>query len=230
MRPSPSTIAREPLRPDVRLPVDRRDDVRARLEPVLGEDLRASRAIGASAKQASAMTSPTTSMRPGTPSARSVSATARRDRGAARLRRPRPGVLLRHRQVAAAQAPPRRARPGRVIARRLGARARRVRVTEDERPVGLFLLERAAIAGRIAVGVGGVEVEAVARLRQPELRVEDADSSGSQCWPVWSPTSSMPASRSAAPTGPDLMNCGRLPTTERTFTTARLQWPAARGR
>src|SRR4051812_18813919 len=27
----------------------------------------------------------------------------------------------------------------------------------------------------------------------------------------------MPASRSAAETGPDLMNCGRLPTTERTF-------------
>src|SRR3954449_5663719 len=27
----------------------------------------------------------------------------------------------------------------------------------------------------------------------------------------------MPASRSAAESGPDLMNCGRLPTTERTF-------------
>ena len=32
----------------------------------------------------------------------------------------------------------------------------------------------------------------------------------------------MPASRSAALTGPDLMNCGRFPTTDRTFTGARL--------
>src|SRR4051794_21330406 len=42
--------------------------------------------------------------------------------------------------------------------------------------------------------------------------------SGSQCWPVCSTASSMRASRSASDTGPDLMNCGRLPTTERTRT------------
>ena len=35
----------------------------------------------------------------------------------------------------------------------------------------------------------------------------------SQCCPVCRTTSSMPASRNASETGPDLMNCGRLPTT-----------------
>ena len=57
--------------------------------------------------------------------------------------------------------------------------------------------------------------------RAPRRR--PAESSRSQCWPVCSVTSSMPASRSATASGPDLMNCGRLPTTERTFTSARLQ-------
>jgi hypothetical protein len=35
----------------------------------------------------------------------------------------------------------------------------------------------------------------------------------------------MPALRSAELRGPDLMNCGRFPTTDRTFTGATLQWP-----
>ncbi len=56
---------------------------------------------------------------------------------------------------------------------RLGARARRVRVAEDERPVGPLLREHRSDRGPHRLGVGGVEVEPVARLGQPELVVED---------------------------------------------------------
>ena len=56
---------------------------------------------------------------------------------------------------------------------RLGARARRVRVAEDERPVGPLLREHRGDRGPHRLGVGGVEVEPVARLGQPELLVED---------------------------------------------------------
>src|SRR5260221_3783104 len=42
------------------------------------------------------------------------------------------------------------------------------------------------------------------------------DIAGSQCWPEWRTTSSIPASRGATERGADLMNWGRLPTTERT--------------
>ena len=50
---------------------------------------------------------------------------------------------------------------------------RRVRVAEDERPVGPLLLERGCDRRPHRLGVGGVQVEPVARLGQPELRVED---------------------------------------------------------
>ena len=104
--PEPVDDAREPLRLDVRLAVDRRDDVRARLEPEPARIRERSRAIGAKRKHASAITSPTTSIRPPTPSARSVSRRALV--GAEEQRRDPvdrdPVALLRHREVAAAQA------------------------------------------------------------------------------------------------------------------------------
>src|SRR6188508_2735996 len=48
-----------------------------------------------------------------------------------------------------------------------------------------------------------------------------------QCWPVWSTTSSTPASRSAADSGAALMNWGRFPTTVKTFTRQSLSRAAA---
>ena len=47
----------------------------------------------------------------------------------------------------------------------------------------------------------------------PSSSKNTADSAGSQCWPVCTTTSSIPASRSATESGADLMNCGRFPTT-----------------
>ena len=45
-----------------------------------------------------------------------------------------------------------------------------------------------------------------------------AESVGSQCWPVCTTISSIPASRSARESGADLMNWGRLPTTVSSLT------------
>src|SRR5581483_5566034 len=47
-----------------------------------------------------------------------------------------------------------------------------------ERPVGPLLLERRRDGGPHRLGVGGVEIETVAGLRQPELLVEDVRESG----------------------------------------------------
>jgi hypothetical protein len=64
------------------------------------------------------------------------------------------------------------------VARCLGARECRVGVAEDERPVGLLLLEHGRDRRPHRLGVGGVEIEPVARLRQRELRVEDVGECG----------------------------------------------------
>ena len=84
-----------------------------------------------------------------------------------------PVVLLGHREVAAAEAGLDVRDGDSGVACRLGARAGRVRVAEDERPVGPLLREHRRDRGPHRLGVGGVEVEPVARLGQPELRVED---------------------------------------------------------
>ena len=83
-----------------------------------------------------------------------------------------PVPLLRHRQVAAAQ--PRLDVGDRYARRdrRLGAREGRVRVAVDERPVGPLALERGEDPRAHRLRVGGVEVEPVARLREPELLEE----------------------------------------------------------
>ena len=84
-----------------------------------------------------------------------------------------PVVLLRHGQVAAPQPGlDVRDRDARVPGR-LGAGAGRVGVAEDERPVGAFLSQHRRDRGSHRGGVGGVEVEPVARLGQRELVVED---------------------------------------------------------
>ena len=62
---------------------------------------------------------------------------------------------------------------GRGRTRRLGTRQRRVRVAVDEHPVGLLALDRLPDAGHHPVGIGLAHVEAVARLGQAELVVED---------------------------------------------------------
>ena len=47
--------------------------------------------------------------------------------------------------------------------------------------------------------------------------MKTCESSASQCWPVWTTTSSIPASRKATESGAALTNWGRLPTTVTSF-------------
>ena len=56
------------------------------------------------------------------------------------------------------------------------------------------------------------------RLFERELVEEDLRQLSVPVLAVWTTTSSIPASRRATESGADLMNCGRLPTTERIFT------------
>ena len=87
-----------------------------------------------------------------------------------------------------------------------------------------------AILGRIAIGVGGVEVEPVARLRQPELVVEDVGELGVPVLPGVQPDLLDPRGGERGRERADLMNCGRFPTTVRTFTERRYNAPLAWGR
>ena len=154
---------------------------------------------------------------PGTPSAASVST----DRSSGQSRSTRkpvdldPRALLRHRQVAAAEA-------------RLDVRDRDAVRAAARAPARVeFVSPRTSTAsGRSAattpwmgavsvVDVGGPEVEAMAGSGRPSSSKKTCDSSSSQCCPVWTTTSSIPASRSATESGADLTNCGRLPTTVR---------------
>ena len=89
-----------------------------------------------------------------------------------------PVVLLGHREVAAAKAGLDVRDRHACVAGRLGAGERRVRVAEDERPVGPLLARSPPRCGPHRLGVGGVEVEPVARLGQAELLVEDVGELG----------------------------------------------------
>ncbi len=84
-----------------------------------------------------------------------------------------PVPLLRHRPVAAPQArlDVRDRNPG--VERRLGPRERRVRIAVHERPVRPLRLERRRDPRPHPLGVRGVQVEPVRRLRQPQLLEED---------------------------------------------------------
>ena len=149
------------------------DDIRLARTPSRGRERP--RAIGANRREASAITSPTTSTRPRTPSAASVSARAlvgaeqeRGDRSTSirfrssgiersPLRSPASTCAMRHARARG------RARAG----------ERRVRVAVDEHPVGPLRSSAAAIRGRIAAASAVRRSSAVARLREPELLEED---------------------------------------------------------
>ena len=121
------------------------------------------------------MTSPTTSMRPSTPSASSVS----RDRSSGQSRSAAAAsTAIRLCSSGIDRSPLRR--PASTCATGTPASPdasapARVEFVSPKTSVqsGRSCASAAAIAGRIVVGVGGVEVEPVARLGQPELRVED---------------------------------------------------------
>ena len=204
--------AREPLRWHVGLTVDRRDDVLVRDEPEPRRMPERSRAIGAKRKQTSAITSPTTSMRPGTPSR------------CERRRRPLVGAeeqlrdsidgdavsLLGHREVAAAQA-------GldvrdRHVARRLRACERRVRVAVDEHPVRPLARDavadrrRASPPGRRCGGRAGTRARA-ARARRRRPPTSPRPSAG----PCAATTSSMPAIAQCGRDRPRLDELGPVP-------------------
>jgi len=178
-----------------------------------------SRAIGANRKQASAMTSPTTSIRPVTPS-------PRRNRGGALVRRQDqlgqavdrdPVPLLGHREVAATE-------PGldvrdRCLARRLRTRERRVRVAVDEHPSpGAPPRRRSGSPApwplrRPSAGRAGTQARAGrAPRRRPRTspRPSAALCAGTN---LVEPRGTQRDGHRAR-----LMNCGRLPTTDRTLT------------
>ncbi len=186
-----------------------------------------SRAIGPSRKHASAMTSPTTSIRPGTPSPRRISAERSSGQSSSAATR---STATRFRSSGIDQSPLRR--PASTCATGIPASSAASAPASVEfvspytsAQSGRSASSAAAIPGRIRSASAVCRSSRYAGSGSPSSSKKTSDSSRSQCWPVCSVTSSMPASRSATASGPDLMNCGRLPTTERTFTSARLQWP-----
>ena len=134
-------------------------------------------------------------------------------------------MLLGHRQVAAAQA----GLDVRERHRRLGRGARagegRVRVSVDEHEIGRLALEDNAIAGCISSGSAVLEIEPVAAARQAELLEEDVGELAVVVLAGVDDDLVDPASRSATESGAALMNCGRFPTTVRTFTERADYWP-----
>ena len=129
-----------------------------------------------------------------------------------------PVVLLGHRRGRRCAARPRRARAGSTrprprARRRASSSCRRRRATRSGRSAAIALRDRRLHRVR----VGGVEVEPVARLGEAELVEEDLRhswSSAARC--AARPRRSPP--RAARPrAAPDLMNCGRFPTTVKTF-------------
>ena len=175
-RPQPLDDAAEPLvLRHVRLAVHGRDGVAAGLERrAASSTSERSRASGAKSRDASAITSPTTSIRPPTPSL--VELPRRALVGAEQQRRHAvdrdPVPLLRHRQVEAPQ-------PGLDV--RDGHARRRPRAPASVEFVspktstqsGRSAATASRTPGRIASGVGARAVEPVARLAEPELVEED---------------------------------------------------------
>ncbi len=129
-----------------------------------------------------------------------------------------PVVLLGHREVAAAE-------PGldvRERNRRVSPpHGRRRRSSSCRRRRGRGRALRRAIRSAIAGCICAVsEVWRSSRYRgsaRPSWSKKTCDMTWNQCCPVCSTTSSIPASRSAAESGAALMNCGRFPTTVKTF-------------
>ena len=132
-----------------------------------------------------------------------------------------PVALLGHREVAAAQSGLDVRERGADLDGRLRAGERRVRVAVDERPVGPLGFDRRddrrlhRASDRPNGGRAGRRApRARARRRRP------ATAPGRSAGRCGARRSSIPASRSASESGADLTNCGRFPTTERTFIAA----------
>ena len=163
----------EPFGSHVRLPVNRDEDVPARLEPEPLERLGALRR-----DRREEPVDVCHHVADHEPLARDAFALELPGRALVRaeeqLRDPvdrDPIALLRHREVEATK--PRLDVRERRRARRLGARERRVRVAEDEHPVGLLGRDRLADRRPHRVRVGGLQPEPVPRRREPELLEED---------------------------------------------------------
>ncbi len=160
-RPSPSTMRAQPPGLHVRLAVDRRDDVRARLELEPGEDRRA---LARDRREAKARVRHHVAddLDP------AADALGAEDPGRALVRREQeigapvdrdPVALLRHRQVAAPQA---RLDVGDARRpRRLRARERRVRVAVHEHPARALRLDGLADRRPHRRRVGRAQVEPV---------------------------------------------------------------------
>ncbi len=140
-----------------------------------------------------------------------------------------PVPLLRHLEVAASKSGLDVGEGNGRVRSAAGAGERRVRVAVDEHEVGR--LGRDPLRDRRLHGLGSDECRS-RRYRgsaSPSWSKNTCDMTWYQCWPVWRTTSSTPASRSAAETGTALTNCGRFPTTVKTFTGEQHYWPAAAG-
>ena len=214
-RASPADDPAEPLRPDVRLAMDRRDDVRPRLvrrRDAPARDRREAKGGVRHHVTDDERTSPVLLPR------RASRPTARRDRaGASRAGRPRSASAPPASTGRRCGGPPRRARSGRRPAPQPGRRrgSSWCRRGPARRPAAPTRSPRgwarsASRRPRCADPAGARARGGRAPRRRPR------DSSSSQCCPVWTTTSSIPASRSAAESGADLTNCGRFPTTVRT--------------
>ncbi len=178
-RERPSTIARQPLGLHVRLAVDRRDDVAARLEPEALERARApardrGEPLGGVVHDVAHDLRAAPDLLAGQDVARALVRAQQQRRDPVGLDAV---VLLRHRPVAAAQ-------PGLDVRDRhpLGdgrsrSGERRVRVPVDEHPVGPLVgddrLERRLQRRQHLLARQCADAEAVRRLGQPELLEED---------------------------------------------------------
>ena len=200
-----ATMRAQPLRLGVRRAVQRQRRRSARLEP--SRRMRALARDRQEGRVASAITSPTTSTPAGDALARELAPpSARRGRaGAPRSGRPRSGCAPPASRGRTLAGRPRRARPAR---RRPTRRPRASSSCRRRRaPSRAARASTAArICGCIAAGSAVRRSRRYAGSGSPSSSKKTADMSASQCWPVCTTTSSMPASRSATESGPDLMN------------------------
>ena len=179
-----------------------------------------SRAIGAKRSVASAITSPTTSICPAAPSSRSVAA----DRSSGqRSSVASPSTSIRARSSGIDRSPLRR--PASTCASATPA-ATAARAPASVEFVSPRTSTTSGVSAASTAAIGGVSRSTSAVRRSSRCAgsssesssMKTCDSSSSQCCPVWTTTSSIPASRSATESGAALTNCGRLPTTVSTRT------------
>ena len=165
-----------------------------------------SRAIGRKMRVASAITSPTTSRLPPTPSVASCS--AERSSGQRRSAE-MPSTSIRFRSSGIERSNERS--PASTCATGTWPAASAPASVEFVSPYtstqsGRSRSTARAICGRIASASAVRRSSRYAGSESPSSSKKTADISASQCWPVCTTTSSIPAARSASESGPDLMN------------------------